>query len=215
MEATMKFVTVAVLFGMVTLGSTLMVAYDDAAMTIYTQAQVAQLEQLHAAFHRAASVHNIVTGDSQEVIDARIRQIQSLWTKDAVLKLNTGSPFDGYYIGKGTPGDSSTCPMPSGNPANQGTLCTLYYYVAGSFQPANKFISLTSAFKEYFRVTGNTATFYFECHYFDVDSSTGTPPWTAVSHVALTGTARKINGQWKFWHASAPKVGVPAPGSSY
>jgi hypothetical protein len=110
MEATMKFVTVAVLFGMVTLGSTLMVAYDDAAMTIYTQAQVAQLEQLHAAFHRAASVHNIVTGDSQEVIDARIRQIQSLWTKDAVLKLNTGSPFDGYYIGKGTPGDSSTCP---------------------------------------------------------------------------------------------------------
>jgi hypothetical protein len=211
----MKLLTSVILFGTVTLGSTLVVAGDDAATTTYTEAQVAQLHQLHAAFHRAASVHNIVTGDSQEVIDARIRQIQSLWTKDAVLKLNTGSPDDGYYIGKGTPGDSITCAAPSGNPANQGTLCTLFAHVAGSFNQANKFISLTSAFKQRFKVTGNTATFYFECHYFDVDSSTGTPPWTAVGHTALTGTARKINGQWKFWHATAPKVGVPAPGSSY
>jgi hypothetical protein len=77
------------------------------------------------------------------------------------LKLNTGSPYDGYYIGKGTAGDSSTCPMPSNNPANQGTLCTLYTYVAGSFQSENKYISLTSAFKQHFKVTGNTATFYF------------------------------------------------------
>lgn len=74
--------------------------------------------------------------------DQRVRQILSLWTKDAVLQLNTGSPFDGYYIGRGTQGDSSTCPMPSNNLANQGTLCPLYTYVAGSFQPANKFISL-------------------------------------------------------------------------
>ncbi|HTS57574.1 MAG TPA: hypothetical protein VMH03_08505 [Terriglobales bacterium] len=210
----MKLHRIVVLFGMATLGGMLMGA-DDAATTISTEAQVAQLEQLHAAFHRAASVRNIVTGDSQEVIDQRIRQILSLWTKDAVLKLNTGSPFDGYYIGRGTQGDSSTCPMPSNNPANQGTLCTLYTYVAGSFQSENKFISLTSAFKRHFNIIGNTARFYFECHYFDVDSSMGPPPWTAVSHVALTGTAIKVNGQWKFWHATAPKVGVPAPGSAY
>jgi len=206
-----KPLSTVVLFGMMVFGSTLMAANDDTATTTYTDAQVAQLEQLHARFHRAASVHNIVIGDSQEVIDSRIQEIQSLWTKDATFKLDTGSPFDGYYIGKGTPGDSVTCPMPSNNPANQGTLCTFYTYVAGSFQQANMFISISPAYKTHYKVTGNTATFYFECHHFDVDSSTGTAPWTPVSHVALTGTARKINGQWKFWHAVSPKVGVPVP----
>jgi hypothetical protein len=207
----MKLLTTVVLFGLMVCGSTLMAANDNTATTANTDAQVAQLERLHATFHRAASVHNIVTGDSQEVIDSRILDIQSIFTKDVVLKLDTGSPFDGYYIGKGTPGDSVSCPMPSNNPANQGTLCTLYSYVAGSFKPANMFISLSPAYKTSYKVTGNTATFYFECHYFDVDSSTGPPPWTPVSHVALTGTAVTINGQWKFWHVEAIKVGVPVP----
>src|SRR5271154_6539813 len=151
---------------MMVFGSTLMAANDDTAVTTYTDAQVAQLEQLHARFHRAASVHNIETGDSQEVIDSRILEIQSLWTEDAVLHLDSGSPFDGYYIGKGTPGDSVSCPMPSNNQANQGTLCTLYSYVVGSFKPANMFISISPAYKTRFKVTGNTATFYFECHHF-------------------------------------------------
>ncbi len=203
--------TVVLLFGMLTWGNLLMAANDDAPTTIYTQAQVAQLEQLHAAFHRAASVHNIVTGDSPKEIKLRIRQILSLWAMDAVLKLNAGSPFDGNYYGRGNPDNPATCPMPSNNPANQGTLCTLYTYVSGAFQPTNIWISLSPAYKTYYKVTGKTANFYFECHYFDVDSSTGTPPWTAVSHVALTGKARKINGQWKFWHAYVPKVGVPVP----
>jgi hypothetical protein len=34
----------------------------------YNDAQVYQLEELHAAFHSAASVRNNVTGDSQEVM---------------------------------------------------------------------------------------------------------------------------------------------------
>lgn len=207
----MKLLTTLVLFCVMMFGSALMAAGQNAAATTYEDAQITQLERLHAAFHRNASVHNIVTGDSQEVINARILGIQSIWARDAVLKLDTGSPYDGYYIGKGVPGDPSNCPPPSNNPANQGTLCTLYYYVAGSFQPANKFISLSPAYKTFYKVTGNTATFYFECHYFDVDSSTGTPPWTAVSHVALTGTAHKVNGQWRLWHAVAPKRGVPVP----
>jgi hypothetical protein len=207
----MKPLTAVVLFGVIMFGSALMAANDDTATTTYTEAQVEQLEHLHAVFHRAASVHNIVTGDSQEVIDSRILDIQSIFAKDVVLKLDTGSPFDGYYIGKGTPGDSATCPLPSNNRANQGTLCTLYAYVASSFQQANMFISLSPAYKTEYNVTGNTATFYFECHYFDVNSSTGPAPWTAVSHVALTGTARKINGEWKFWHATAIKVKVPVP----
>jgi hypothetical protein len=208
----MKLLTaVVLLFGMLTWGNLLMAANDDAATTIYKQAQVAQLEQLHAAFHRAASVHNITTGDSPEEIKKRIRQILSLWTPDAVLKLETGSSYDGNYIGRGNPDHSSTCPMPSNNPANQGTLCTLYTYVAGSFQPANIWISLSPAYKTFYKVTGNTAKFYFECHYFDVDSANGPPPWTAISHVALIGTARKTNGQWNLWHAHVPMVGVPVP----
>jgi hypothetical protein len=209
----MKLLTLVVLFGMVTLGSTMMTANDDTATTTNTEAEIEELEQLHAAFHRAASVHNIVTGDSAAEIAIRIRQILSLWTKDAVLQLDAGSPFDGYYRGKGNPDDSSTCPMPSGNPRNQGTLCTFYTYVAGSFQPENIFISLTPAYKEHYKVSGDSATFYFECHYFNVatDPTTSAPLWEAVSHVALTGTARKINGEWKFWHAVAPKVAVPVP----
>jgi hypothetical protein len=85
---------------MMTWGISLM-ANDDAATSIYAQAQIAQLEQLHAAFHAAASAHNIVTGDSQEEIDNRIGQVLSLWVKDGYLKLETGSPYDGNYIGRG------------------------------------------------------------------------------------------------------------------
>jgi len=207
----MKLLTIAVLSTMMTWGNALMAADNDAATATYTQAQIAQLEQLHAAFHRAASVHDAVNGDSTTEIESRIRQILSLWTRDAVLQLNTGSTFDGYYRGRGNPSDPSTCPTPSGNPANQGTLCTLYTHVAGSFQVANKYISLSPAYNTHFQVSGTSARFYFECHYFDVDESTGTAPWTPEAHVALTGTARKINGEWRFWHAVAPKVPVPVP----
>ena len=146
----MKLLTaVVLLFGMLTWGNLLMAANDDAPTTIYEQAQVAQLEQLHAAFHAAASVHNIMTGDSPEEIKKRIRQILSLWTPDAVLKLETGSSLDGNYIGRGNPDHQSTCPMPSNNPDNQGTLCTLFTYVSGSFQSANIWISLSPAYKTF------------------------------------------------------------------
>jgi len=206
----MKLLTlVVVLCCVVTFTPALMAGNDN---NIYNEAEIYQLEQLHAAFHQAASVQNNVTGDSQEVIDDRINAILSLWTKNAVLDLKTGSPFDGFYIGRGNL--NTDCPVPSMNPKNQGRLCTLFKYVAGSFQSENKFISLTSAFKQHFSVDGNSATFYFECHYFNVDDSTGTPPWTAVSHVALTGTAIKVNGEWKFSNAVAPTVGVPT-GSGY
>jgi hypothetical protein len=207
----MKLLTIAVLSAMMTWGSSLLAADNDAAMTTYTQAQIAQLEQLHAAFHRAASVHDTVNGDSTAEIEIRIRQILSLWTTDAVLQLSTGSTHDGYYRGRGNPSDPSTCPTPSGKPANQGTLCTLFTYVAGSFQAASKYISLSPVYKTHYQVSGTSARFYFECHYFDVDESAGTAQWTPEAHLALSGTARKINGQWRFWHAVAPKVAVPVP----
>jgi len=41
MEATMKLLTIAVLFAMMTWGSSLMAADNDAAIATYTQAQIA------------------------------------------------------------------------------------------------------------------------------------------------------------------------------
>lgn len=46
-------------------------------------AQMEELEQLHATFHAAVSVHDPVNGDSAEVITQRIRQMLSIWAKDA------------------------------------------------------------------------------------------------------------------------------------
>jgi hypothetical protein len=176
-------------------------------------AQVAQLYQLQAAFHRAASVHDPVDGDSAAAIDQRIRDMLSLWTDDGSLDLEAGGARDGTYQGNGDPGDPSTCPTPSGDPANRGTLCTFFKYVAGSFQPANKFVSLSPSYKTTFDVQGHNATVYFECHYFNValDPMSGKPLWTAASHFAFQGSATRVHGSWLFSQGNAPLVGVPIP----
>ena len=44
------------------------------------RAQMAELEQLHATFHSAASVHDPVNGDSPTVITQRIRDVLGIWT---------------------------------------------------------------------------------------------------------------------------------------
>jgi hypothetical protein len=175
--------------------------------------QVAELYQLQAAFHRAATVHDPVDGDSAAVIDQRIRDMLSLWTDDGSLDLEAGGARDGNYLGNGDPGDPSTCPTPSGDPANRGTLCTFFKYVAGSFQPANKFVSLAPSYKTTFDVHGKNATVYFECHYFNValDPGTGKPLWTAAAHSGFAGSATKVDGSWLFSHANGPVVGVPIP----
>ena len=65
------------------------------------QPAIAQLYQLQASFHRAASVHSL-TGDTQDVINQRIQDMLGLWTDDGVLLLDVpGNPHDGYYISKG------------------------------------------------------------------------------------------------------------------
>ena len=78
--------------------------------------QTAELYQLQAAFHRAASVHHL-TGDDQATINQRIQDMLALWTDDAVFVLAVGSPHDGHYIGKGDL--FSNCSMPSGDPNNK------------------------------------------------------------------------------------------------
>lgn len=173
--------------------------------------QTAELYQLQAEFHRAASVRDPVNGDSAGVINERIREMLSIWTETGVLKLRVGNPFDGNFIGRGDV--DSNCLPPSGNAANQGTLCTFFRYVAGSFKPANKFVSLSPAYKTSFDIHGNAAGVYFECHYFNVapDPMTGKPLWTQASHVVFDGQAIKEGGKWLFSFADTPAAGVPLP----
>jgi hypothetical protein len=184
-------------------------------------AQVAQLEQLHATFHAAASVHDPVNGDSPEVITQRIRDVLSIWAQDGILTIINSTATAGNYIGNGDPDDPATCPPPSGDTSatgQQGTLCTFYKFVGASWHPANKFISLSPAYNTKFvpvRDAGGQwkSSVYFECHYFDVslNPATGLPFWTAKSHVNLNGEARKIDGRWLLTQASGAAVQVPVP----
>jgi len=184
-------------------------------------AQWAELEKLHAAFHAAVSVHDPVNGDSSAVITQRIRDAVALWTEDGEITIVSTSTAAGNYIGNGDPDDPATCPEPSGDTSptgQQGTLCTFFKYVSGGLQPANKFVSLSPAYKTKFAPVrdhdGNwKSSVYFECHYFDVslDPTTGLPLWAAKSHVDLDGEARKINGRWLFTHVSSSIVSVPVP----
>ena len=178
-------------------------------------AQMTELEQLHATFHAAVSVHDPVNGDSSAVITQRIREALSIWAQDAQLTTSAGN-----YIGNGDPDDPATCPEPSGDTSptgQQGTLCTFFKYVAGGLQVANKWVSLTPAYKtKYVPVKKDgqwTSSVYFECHYFDVslNSTTGQPNWTAKSHVDLEGEAKKIDGRWLLTRVSSSAVGVPVP----
>ncbi|HTR66569.1 MAG TPA: hypothetical protein VMH85_12395 [Terriglobales bacterium] len=185
-------------------------------------AQAAELEQqIHVTFHAAVSVHDPINGDSPEVITQRIRQALSIWTKDAQLTIVSTAASAGNYIGNGDPDDPESCPLPSGDTSatgQQGTLCTFFKYVSGGLQQANKFVSLSPAYKtKYVPVkTGDgqwKSSVYFECHYFDVslDPATGLPSWTAKSHVNLNGEARKIHGRWLLTKVSSSAVSVPVP----
>lgn len=178
-------------------------------------AQMAELEQLHATFHASISVHDPVNGDSPAVITQRIRDILAIWSQDAELSTAAGN-----YIGNGDPDDPVSCPLPSGDTSatgQQGTLCTFFKYVAGGLQAANKFVSLSPAYKtKYVPVKADgqwKSSVYFECHYFDVstDPATGQPFWTAKSHVDLTGEAMKIDGKWLLTRVSTTAVGIPIP----
>ena len=184
-------------------------------------AQMTELEQLHATFHAAVSVHDPVNGDSAEVITQRIREALSIWARDAQLTVVGTANTAGNYIGNGDPDDPATCPEPSHDTSatgQQGTLCTFFKYVAGGLQVANKFVSLSPAYKtKYVPVKDNDgqwkSSVYFECHYFDVSLNlvTGQPNWTAKSHVDLAGEARKIDGRWLLTRVTSAAVGVPIP----
>lgn len=176
-------------------------------------ANATALYRLQAAFHRASTVRDPVNGDSDDVISERIGAMLSLWTDNGWILFNIGSARDGYYIGNGNPANPSTCPAPSGNFANRGTLCTFFKYVAAPFQPVNKFVSLAPSYKTEIHVYGSDATLYFECHFFNVamDPATGNPLWAATGHLSLDGAATKSGKHWLFSRANVQAVSVPVP----
>jgi hypothetical protein len=171
-------------------------------------AHITELYKMQAAFHRYATVHDPVLGDSPEVIAQRIRDMLSLWTSNAVLSVQGFNTFDGYYIGNGDPEDASSCPEVSGvTGAYRGTLCTYFKWIAGSFQAPNKFIVLTPSYLTSFDISGDTATGYWECHYYDVSTS----PWTAKVKIQTSSSFQRVKGHWLFSSINATPAGIPIP----
>ena len=223
MRTLAKYTSIAALLaaGIGAIGAAHAGGQEDDGDRLNVLAQVALLHELHATFHGAASVHDPVNGDSPTVITQRIRDILAIWTEDGELTIVNSTATAGNYVGNGDPDDPATCPPPSGDTSatgKQGTLCTFYKYVGGSFQPANKFISLSPSYKTKFVPVKDdvgrwTSSVYFECHYFDVslNPATGQPFWTAKSHVDFVGEASKINGRWLVTKASSSAVPVPVP----
>jgi hypothetical protein len=64
---------------------------------------------------------------------------------------------------------------------------------------------MTPAFKTQFAVVGDSASVYFECHYFDAAS------WHDMSHLNLNGSAKKVDGHWLLAQADVTTAGVPYP----
>ena len=175
------------------------------------RAQIEELYELQAAFHLAETVKDPVNGDSADVITQRIKDMLALWSSNGSLKLETGSPRDGTYSGLGDPADPATCPMPSADPTNRGTLCTFFTYVSPAFQAANKWVSLSPLYLSDFSTKGKNATVSFQCHFFNVaeDPMTMLPMWTATAHLGFQGTAIRSKGKWRLLHGDVPVVGVP------
>lgn len=215
----MSFFAAAVALTLVFGGTGILLAQDDPDASSPDRAmrgngaQVAALYELQAAFHRASTVRDPVNGDSDDAIRQRIRALLSLWTENGWLFFNVGSPRDGYYIGNGDPGNPSTCPAPSSNFGNRGTLCSFFKYVAAPFQSANKFVSLAAAYKTEVHVYGSDATLYFECHFFNVaaDPATGSPLWVSTGHLSVDGGATKARNRWLLSRANVQVAGVPVP----
>ena len=94
-----------------------------AAQTTPDSTQTTELYKLQSAFHRSATVHDPVNGDSPEVITQRTRDMLSLWTSNAVLYVNGFGAIDGYYIGNGDPDDASSCLHPRAWQARTAVRC--------------------------------------------------------------------------------------------
>lgn len=143
--------------------------------------QVAELYQLQAAFHQAASG----AGINADAKARHLSQMLALFTDDAVIVVGTAT-----YSGKGTP-ETPSCD------AGSFTICDFFTHRAGSFVLGRNWVSLSPSFKVYFDVHGESAEVYFECHYFDVATGLKQSDVSfGLMGVPNSGQARKVNGTW-------------------
>jgi hypothetical protein len=150
-------------------------------------ADIAALYQLQAAFHAAASCAGLDR-------DQHIQDMLALWAEDGVLIVGSTT-----YQGRGV-WNGSSC-TPSGP-----TLCDFFANHAGPFVSGRAWVGLSTSFRTAIDVLGDTATLFFECHYFDV--STNPPQWRSNASYGIpgqpqTGLARKVNGRWLLSYAVA------------
>jgi len=90
----------------------------------------------------------------------------SLWAPSAVLTLGSGKTFTGA-----------------------GQIRRFFLH-APQFQPENRWLSDTTAYKVRITVNGDRGTLYFPCHYIDVKTRKVVAPAAADMEVA------RINGRW-------------------
>jgi hypothetical protein len=177
--------------------STVLATNTPAEQDANAGVDMAALYQLQASFHRAATGHNPDGLDSDAVRAQRVGDMLSLWTDDGSLTLNAVSPAR-VFSGKGDPGSDSCT-------AGSNTLCDFFSNVSPSFEAEARAVSMTPAFKTQFAVDGDSASVYFECHYFDAAS------WHDMSHLNLNGSAKKVDGHWLLAQADVTTAGVPYP----
>ena len=158
---------------------------------------IAQLYELQAAFHAAASGAGVDAATKAEHLEDMLKT----WTADGVLVVGTT-----VYAGRGEP-NSSTCAPGS------LTICDFFENHAGSFVLTRNWAALTSLARTHFNVHGRLADVYFECHYIDV--TTGLR-MSDISYGVLgqpnTGQARKVGDRWLL---SFAEVGSPGLSSGY
>jgi hypothetical protein len=134
---------------------------------------------LQAAFHHATTLHE--PNDSA----ARVDEMLALWAEDGTLTLGPNT-----FSGKGVPGTDSCAP-------GSGTICDFFTNVAPPFQ--NRWISLSPSFLTAVDVHGNTASLYFECHFFDES-------WNKTIAIAADTTVVRKAGEWKFSNMIAAPI---------
>ena len=158
---------------------------------------IAQLYELQAAFHTAASG----AGVDADTKATHLQEMLDVWTADAIIVVGST-----VYVGRGEP-NSSTCAPGS------LTICDFFQNHAGSFVIGHNWAALTSISRTHFDVHGNLAYVYFECHYLDV--ATGVKMSSASIGILgqpSSGQARRVHGKWLL---SFAEVGSPTLSSGY
>ena len=185
----------------ITLAACLMAAGSVTALADDDDSQdaskaVAQLYELQAAFHDAASGAGV---DATTKAD-HLNDMLALFSDDAVLIVGST-----VYSGRG---DVNTTCAPGSL-----TICDFFQNHAGSFVLGRNWAALTSLAHTHFEVHGKRADVYFECYYFDVVTAAkmSTASFGLLGQPG-TGQARKVRGKWLL---SFAEVGFPTLSAGY